>query len=364
MTMHEIDAAGAGESTCRLVLARYAPGIVPLSVESLGAHNGFSGAKIWRVVTPQGDFALRQWPAIRGLPQTRILGLHRLLEHLRNEGLTFVAVPLATYEGTTLLSDFASVWQLEPWMPGAADFHSHPSQTRLRAAMAALAQWHLAASRFVPSDDESQWFSSHSAAESPTVAERLAILDGAAEGQMYRVRKWISSERNPCICDLATQILELFQRGRGQIIAELLLVRDVTVRLQPVLRDVWHDHLLLTGDEVTGLIDPAACRTESVACDLSRLIGSLVGDDSAATEFAFEEYQKIRELSTGERALAVVFDRSGVLLSGWTWLEWLYLERRPFPAPDPVIKRLTQILERLRRLVDVDSHPSGGLILP
>lgn len=30
------------------------------------------------------------------------------------------------------------------------------------------------------------------------------------------------------------------------------------LRLHPCVRDIWHEHLLLTGNELTGLIDPAA----------------------------------------------------------------------------------------------------------
>jgi Ser/Thr protein kinase RdoA (MazF antagonist) len=119
-----------------------------------------------------------------------------------------------------------------------------------------------------------------------------------------------------------------------------------------VLRDIWHDHVLFTNDKVTGIIDPSACRMESVACDLSRLIGSLVGDDVRLRHQAFEEYERHRTLTTGERALATVFDRTGVLLSGWTWLEWIYVERRPFHDRQAVTRRLTQVVERMEQLVN------------
>ena len=350
MTLFEHDESPSREAACQRVLSRFVPRVVPRRVESPGSGGGFSGAVVWRVVTEQGDFALRRWPA-PGLPRPRILGLHRLLEHLRREGLPFVAVPLATTDGTTLPQDSGHDWQLEPWMPGLADFHDDPSRDRLRAAMTAVAQWHLAAARFVPADDSAQWFSSRSPSVSPAVAERLMILEEAAEETMRRVEAGIALAAKTSIRDLSRRILELFRRARATVLGELELLRDVRVPLQPCLRDVWHDHLLFVGDRVAGLIDPAACRTESVACDLSRLIGSLVGDDRAAWDIAINEYQRLRSLSLGEKALVTALDRSGVLLSGWTWLQWLHLERRSFADASAVEQRLNVILKRMEHLL-------------
>ena len=335
----------------RYVLARYAPCVLPLRVESLGNRGGFSGAGIWRVVTEAGDFVLRRWPS-PGLPRTRISGLHRLLEHLRMDGLKFVAVPLRTKEGTSLPRDFVHDWQLEPWLPGVADFHANSTNERLRAAMAALAQWHLAAERFVPESDSARWFASRAASPSPAVGERLALLGTADSGQMDHMERRVTQSKDSAVRELSRQVLDLFRRGHVRVVAELQLVRDTAVRLQPCLRDVWHDHVLFAGDAVTGLIDPSACRTESVASDLSRLIGSLVKDDRAAWDIALAEYQRHRPLTANELALVAVLDRSGVLLSGWTWLEWLYFERRPFVEIDAVERRLKTILERMQKLID------------
>ena len=291
------------------------------------------------------------------------------MEHLRHEGLPFVAVPLTASDGTTLLHDAGHDWQLEPWMPGVATFRDDPSANRLRAAMRALAQWHLAASRFncspgspKPGHAVSQWFSSDGPSVSPTVADRLAHLQGAGEGKLLRVEQRIYGIENDSIRRQTKRILELLRRGQAGGLRELELIREIEVRLQPCLRDVWHDHVLFVGDSVTGLIDPAACRTESVACDLSRLIGSLIGDDPAKWAIAIEEYHQCRPLTTGERALMTVFNRTGVLLSGWTWLEWLCMERRPFPDLNAVEKRLHEILQRMEHLFA--DHSGHTLILP
>jgi Ser/Thr protein kinase RdoA (MazF antagonist) len=116
------------------------------------------------------------------------------------------------------------------------------------------------------------------------------------------------------------------------------------VPLQPCLRDVWHDHVLFQGDTVTGLIDPSAARTDTVAADISRLAGSLIADDRRAWDLALDAYQGARPLSAAESALVGVLDRSGVLLSGMAWLERADLWR---PQPPSVGARLLARLEQI-----------------
>ncbi len=351
------------DATVREVLSRYVPRVRPLRVESLGNRGGFSGAALWRVVTAAGDFALRRWPS-PGLPRDRILGLHRLLEHLRRSGLTFVAVPLRSGDGTSLHRHLDRDWQLEPWLPGLADFQARPTRERLRAALAALAQWHLAAERFVPESAAAVWFASRTASPSPAVAERLAILLAAGSEPMRIIEQRLSTSNASTVNAICRRVLDLFRWGRDRVFAELQLIRNVAIRLQPCLRDVWHDHVLFVGDEVTGVIDPSACRTESVASDLSRLIGSLVQDDRAGWDFALTEYQRYRTLTASELALVPVLDRSGVLLGGWTWLEWLFVERRPLPDPDAVERRLKIIVARMEELTFGEPPDRTGLLLP
>ena len=83
-----------------------------------------------------------------------------------------------------------------------------------------------------------------------------------------------------------------------------------------------------------------------------RRAGSLAGEESAAWDIAINEYQRLRSLSLGEKALVTALDRSGVLLSGWTWLQWLHLERRSFADARAVEHRLNLILKRLEHLVE------------
>lgn len=349
--MFEPDLRQTTEDVCHRILVQYEPRVQPSHVESLGNRGGFSGASIWRVMTAQGDFALRCWPET-GLPRTRILGLHRLLEHLARTGLAVVAVPLPSCDGSTLVRAAGRDWQLEPWMPGTADFHAQPSRERLRAAMIALGQWHLAAERHQAETAVAAWFGSRATSPSPAVVERLSILDYANDARLRAIDTSIAVTHASPMRDISIQILNLFRYGRTRIRDLLHQVRETEVRLHPCLRDIWHDHLLFRGDELTGLIDPSACRMENVTTDLTRLISSLVGDNRSEWDFALNEYQKLRSLTTRELTLMEALHRSGVLLSGWTWLEWLYLEHRPFTDQVAVQRRLIEIQQRMESLTD------------
>ena len=349
MTMFQSDMQVASNSTAARILANYSPRIVPRRVESLGNLGGFSGAGIWRVTTDQGDFALRLWPS-PGLPATRILGLHRLLDHLRRGGTLTVAAPVAANTGSTLIFWGTRHWQLEPWMPGTADFRANPSDARLRAAMAALAQWHHCAARYIPTASDVEWFRTENDCSSPAVTDRIAVLQQAGDCDFSRIEDAANRLAEVRLGSLLRQVIALFQMNQAAILRELIHNRTRQVRLQPCLRDVWRDHLLFENDRVSAIIDPSACRTDTVACDLSRLLGSLVGDDLARWDLAVEEYHRCRPLSSAERMLIRVMDRSGVLLSGWTWIQWLCVDRRTFLDLESVVNRLTEIRDRMSRL--------------
>src|SRR5262249_52876639 len=101
-----------------------------------------------------------------------------------------------------------------------------------------------------------------------------------------------------------------------------------TLPIQPCVCDLWHDHVLFTNDAVTGLIDFASAKPDHVAVDLSRLLGSMVGDDADLWEAGCTAYEQICPLSSQDRALASDLDRTGTIVAGMHWLRWLYHERR------------------------------------
>ncbi len=331
---------------------------------------GFSGAVVLQVVvqeTPQAaemEYCLRGWPP-NNLPRERLLGLHRLLEHIHNCGVTQVPVPVRNKFGTTISAEASQFWQLEPWLPGVADFSSDPNETRLRNAMTVLAQWHDAASRFEPRETEATWFKSFAAANSPTIADRLDRVERFQKKDVTKLRQLLDTTPHlppwgaefEELVELSRRILDLFQRSADLVAEELSSYRNLRFRLHPCLRDVWHDHVLFEGDMVTGLIDPSAARSETPATDLARLLGSLLGDDDHRWEMAISAYRSVRPLSDREATLARVIDQSTVLLSGLTWLERLFVHRLSYSNPLRVLDRLQQIASRLNRLAN-RLHPN------
>jgi len=325
---------------------------------SWSVHRGFSGAVVYRVPTETGVFALRRWANPR-LNVARLQGLHRLLAWVHGCGLVQIPVPLRNTGGQTVVRLGGHFWQLEPWMPGQADFRDNPSRERLRNVMDILARWHRAAQTFPARSNARTWFRCESAVPSPTVSKRLSRIHDWQHGRLEQARRRLQVRPSDSgglpaeVLSLLCTILDCFTQLADETAAELRSVRDIPFRLQPCLRDIRHDHVLLTGDEVTGLIDPAACRTANIAADLARLLGSLLGDDTAAWRFALECYSQQNPLSDDERALAGILGRSGVLLSGMTWVERLLLRRETVPDWPAVIRRIRLLGRRLERLCEV-----------
>jgi Ser/Thr protein kinase RdoA (MazF antagonist) len=328
----------ADDEAARAAL-RHWPHVGPVRHIAPVTTAAFSGASIFRVTADCGSYALRRWPPGQ-MPEARLRELHRFLAFLQEEGIDEVPVPLAGESGTLLKSSIHR-WQLEPWMPGNADFHSHPSQPRLENVMRLLARIHVVAERYIAADTGEEWFYQQRRGPSYAVQERLMIL-----------RRWESKRLEEQIRhdaprrDAVMRCVEVL----GPVVrAELESVESACFRQHPCLRDIWSEHVLFTNDEVTGIIDPSAARTENVASDLSRLLGSLLPDGGEPREKALDTYSAVRPLGLHERRLVRVLDRSGILLSALHWVE--QFGARGSLAQNPhAASRYAAVLQRLERL--------------
>jgi Ser/Thr protein kinase RdoA (MazF antagonist) len=322
----------------RPVLDCFAAAQGAVHVLPLAGAGGFSGSQLWKVAAPAGEYCLRRWP--EETTAERLAFIHACQRHWRGSGLAFIPVPMDSSTGRTFVEHQGHLWELATWMPGKADYRDHPSPARLAAAMQALARIHEAAATMTGQSR---------VATSPGLAARLKQLRELRDGGIERIAAAVVSR--PLAWDkFARQICDKFRQFA--LLVEPRLADAVTISgpLFPCLRDVWHNHVLFTGDDVTGIIDFGAARVESPAGDIARLVGSLVGDDQRGWDAALAAYDASRPLGARQRQLIRAFDASNVLLSGINWLSWLYLEQREFEDAAAVTRRLAEISARLERI--------------
>lgn len=319
------------------ILAAFGIACPPAGVQPLGTAGGFSGARFWKVFESDRQWCLRRWPAEHPAPD-RLQFIHAVLQHVARRGVSIVPVPRVSREGTTYVEHAGHRWDLTPWMPGMADFRRSPTPARLAAALRALAGFHLAAADFPGLVRRGV---------SPGIVRRRELLEHWLAGGLDHLAQSVTRLVWPELFPRAGQILSHFRRLASPVRQALAEVGQVQVDLQPCIRDIWHDHVLFLGDEVSGLVDFGSLDCDTVACDVGRLLGSLAGDDPRRWAEGLEAYQGIRPLVGDERPLVECFDRSAVLMAGLNWLQWIYADHRQFPDPTAVIQRIDEILGRL-----------------
>jgi Ser/Thr protein kinase RdoA (MazF antagonist) len=330
----------------REVFRAYPRQCQPSEVEPLRSAGGFSGAQIWRLITPSGALCLRCWPAEHPTPE-RLEFIQAVLWHVTQEGFRLAPLPLETTTHHGYVRHGGRLWQLEPWLEGEPDHDTPTPPARLHAAMMALAQFHRAAASFPLDVDE--------ATPSPGIAERTQQFRELVARGHARLRKAVTD--TPTAHDVAAwRLLHLFLLACPRV--EMLLEKaSFPAPLQPCIRDVRRDSILFDGDAVSGVLDFGAMRGEHVTADVARLLGSLVEDDPVGWALGLSAYSSLRPLSESDALLITAFDASGVLLGGMNWLTWLYLEDRSFEDEagvaarlDYFVRRLTILCERANRL--------------
>lgn len=324
-------------------ILRHFPGVEAQEIVALGNAGGFSGARLWKITTPAGTLCLRRWPP--AYPTEAVLHkIHGVLGQAATQGMTEFPVPLRHAGHDTVLKLRQALYELTPWMPGRADFHARPTAARLASAMTALGRFH-AATRTYP-------FGLNQTGRrcSPGIVQRQVRLQELLHGELDRLAASVAAFHDQEINSRGRRLLQMFPACSGKVAPLLGLAASLEVSLQPCIRDIWHDHVFFTGDEVTGLIDFGAMRSDNVSCDLARLVGSLVADRPADWTAALDGYEAERPLTADEQVLIRAFDQSGVLMSGLSWLQWICVEGRRFDDRQRVLLRLDENLQRMEHL--------------
>jgi Ser/Thr protein kinase RdoA (MazF antagonist) len=296
---------------------------------------GFSGSHIWQIRRQHSAHCLKAWP----LPfqDSDLLNrLHRWMLHafqFENDW-EFVPEVHPRRNGQTWIRYSGRLWDLTQWMPGQAHFHANPSLPRLKAACRALAQLHEA------------WSSESILAVPPSVQRRLESARKWEEAARAGWRPTLTPYDLDPVSPIASRIWALLPPFLPEI--EIRLPCWTAPRtLQPCLCDIWHDHVLFTGDKVTGIIDYGSMRLDTAAADLARMLGSLVGDDLEMWNAGFAAYREVRPLDEAEATLARVLDWTGVVLGAANWLHRLYIENRVYEDRERVARRMQELVERM-----------------
>lgn len=302
-------------------------------------HLGFSGSALWRVTSPdEPPLCLKRWPASHP-PPARLPWIHQVLIHSRQQGIDFLPKPQVTRAGQTTCDHAGSTWELMTWLPGSVDDSPTPSAQRVAAAFHALAKFHRATADF----DQKR-----AAKPAPAIADRVNRWQVLSGGEIAVICQAIQQRSIPAIDDLAQEWIARHSTLPREMLNGLTIACQLSLPLQPAIRDLWRDHVLFQEEKVSGVIDFGAMRMDTPLTDLGRLIGSLAKDDATLRETALGAYGEISPLSPSDRQLIDLLDHSGTLIAGWNWLAWLYVEQREFPSLVAVRERLAHLLRRTR----------------
>lgn len=227
----------------------------PEHIISLRNAGGFSGSQFWTWPTPQGTVGLRRWPAEHPSFE-QLTFIHRVLRECSIR-LAVVPAPIPFRDEATFVSHAGHLWELTNWLPGRADFQDRPTVIRAEAAMHILAQFHLAAQsvQATLSPNHIPEVCHHTALD----RRRKELVEWQQAG-FDRIRQAIRgfNRSDRWLADLAPLaeaiVLDastcppLVTINAGQL-------ASVAFGVQPVIRDIWHDHVLFIGDEISGIVD-------------------------------------------------------------------------------------------------------------
>jgi homoserine kinase type II len=314
------------------VLASYGAAVAGLRWVSLGSGGGFSGARVWRGDDPTGTpvLALKAWPESMNAGQlARVHGWMAQAAHV-----SFVPAVRRNSASTTLVFEAGRVWDLCRWMPGAADFETNPSPTRLANTCAAVAALHGA------------WPADPVRAPCPGVLNRLRILDEFRTG--LAIHRGPLPPMHPALDPVLALAMEAARLAAPAAEDSLRAWAGVPFPLRPCVRDLRGDHVLFTGAEVTGIIDFGAMARDHPATDLARLLGDLAGEDDAAFTAGLAAYRDAGgELGVPDEFVRLL-DRTGVVCSLLGWLRRSFLLGQTPENPAAAASRVVRLLTRLQ----------------
>lgn len=288
------------------------------------APAGFSGATVWKIDTSQGSFALKRWPHGQSAGMT-LSSIHQRMQEATQAGLTFIPIIRRATANESIVNQAGQQWDALSWMPGAP--LSAPNTEQLIAAIRCLAQLH-AVWRTQPPVRTSAC---------PAIEMYHQRLAEWTTLELHQLRQCSSQHPDYPLA------IELFFRFREPALSQLTQALHTSVIIQPCLADIHADHVLYSGNTVTGIIDYGCLRYDHPAQDLARLLGSYDSMPPALIAVALKAYPSS---DTFLPLLKLLLD-TGPIVTLSNWLRWLILEQRTFPNQQAVYSRLAKVINRI-----------------
>lgn len=332
------------------------------------AATGFSGSQVYLVELFSAGFEAGTRFALKSFhadsSRQHAVWVHALMRHLVAEGIAEVPRLVDCERGglpgcPTLHVDPAGrLWEMVQWMPGRTVDTPHPDQAV--AALETLARVHAAAARLP---------GSQRLAPAPGQVRRRDQARALLEHPWRHRRRQIAAGGDSAVAARLDEAIAIFSRAGGDRLVAIAAVGEPRpVPLQPVLRDVWSDHVLFTagtgfaadaGSRVSAIIDYHAAGIDTPATDLARLLGSWqphVDRRGAMLLEAWREplaaYERLRSLGTAERRMVPWLDATAVIFGLDNWFHWTLEERRTFADAARVLDRIDRLLARLEGAIE------------
>ena len=323
------------ERVCAAWLGADAVRLAPL------AGGGFSGSAVHLVehVATGRKFVLKRFP--ESASDERCAWVHALMRHLRAAGIEVVPEVMKI-----VVDGEGGRWELVAFMPGRAT--ERPTAGQAACALETLARLHVAAAGMA---------GARAQGPSPGVIRRREQARQLLAFPWRQRRAAKGMDADAAVVAQFDEAIDVLDRAGGmRALERVAAIEAEPLALQPVLRDVWSDHVLFAdgGDRVSGIIDYHAAGIDSPATDLARLLGSwtLAGDCREpslvdAWRDAIAVYERVRPLSPAERRLVPWLHATGVIFGLDNWFRWTLEEGRTFPDAGRVLERIDRLVAAL-----------------
>ncbi|MCA9238011.1 MAG: phosphotransferase, partial [Planctomycetales bacterium] len=217
---------------------------------------------------------------------------------------------------------------------------------KLAAAVQAVAQIHLVAQSCDTADGDG---AVPRRAPSPAVARRAGLAEELLRNGCRDLATKASRFPAGACRDLAVATVRAIETKLPHVARRMAGCREAVLPLGWRLGDARREHVLFTGDAVTGVVDFGAAGVDTPVGDLVRLLGSFVADDSDRWRRGIEAYQSVRPLSDVELRVIEPLRHSEPLLAAANWIGWLSAGAQPADHRDhPGWLRLAELYQRLQ----------------